>query len=1109
MIFIRKIILLIIIMLSHVAKADLSDSSRFDWMNSSILSFSPPCLEIPEFSGLNQTSKSLNLDQSGQWVPVGTEVQEGKLLQIKWSTEGVFKRPAKYRVMYRIDPRFQRPQLFIQTYDYSQNKYVSDFHHYKNGVLVSYQNVPEMTFSQRVKDYDDYFNFVNRNKIQVKKDDVVNVTIDDTGSFFGSTSEMNTELGSLDDISIVYTESALQNNRILYANAAKFCQYGITPTRPEYVINCLLSPLLSGEQNFWDVGSNNKTIEGRIYNAAFELSKSNLSSCPNSANGNDNDPMCYYDKGRGVEILVGGTVVKNITTKFVTSPFSGKSFFYHKSDTDGDLDFNTSWLIDGMYEYSSTIANSQFMKDWALFPDYLNFLQFVANNNSSYLMNFLHFGRYLFEVEVGNSVSAISMNDLNTIEVEYTITDSGSSVPSASTSGSSIERDFRSNASSSGFLWMRVMNPEGKLSGVVNAKIANYTGSTWFSDLVYGKLIEPLRTKFNELTLIIYSKLITNASFQGIARTMLVLYIIIYGLVFLAGAVQITVSDIVTRVIKIAVVVALFSEASWTFFNQNLFNVFTSGIDSLMTQVIGISSKADNPFGFVDPIFDKYTNGRVWGLLFIQLLQIHNGLTFFAIMTIYGILLYFKAVLEVVVGYCLAFLGLAVMVSIAPFFIVLILFERTKSIFDNWISIMFSYMIQPTMMLIFLLLIDQIMSDHVARTVVRACWDILIPIKIGLDLNHIGIPLSFSFELPFLPGIPFYVPQLVSISSISDFFGANGTIMKVATSTFLFYALCKLAAGVVDYVSLVVQYLTNVLAARQEGKLQQSENPIKDIIGDMDKVTKPITSIPSKLGKFAKEKLIDQKISHRHGPEDKGDADYSKFKPDRDSDDMVATVSKQDKGSSAVTEGTTESSQRESSKFRFGKGKGKTDSRTTSGNITLGANDDRAVRSDIQAPSDSGGKTKVDIAKTVPDKQSKIDLNKQGPGEALREHVEGKHLDQGKLSEPTREDQESSQRRDSVGEAEGMRPREEVVQEEQRREERPVDGGEQREREQVEEQRREERPDVDRNAPRAKEQAEEQRPESREESRERSDAVTDDRGQKTERRTSGKLTGDK
>lgn len=871
--FMRSLLLVLTLILQFPLTAIASE--RYGWMDTQMDALKGffGCVEVPVFAGLHQAKHTLNLDNSGNWVSTGIKVDKGKLLQIETLANGVLPRPAKYRVLYRIDPRFAVPQIFIQKFDFSAKKYLSDFHRFKGGQLLRYQDIAEMTFKQRIIDYNDYFNFNGRDKIPVKKGDVINITMDTTGKFFGSDSEMQSELFGIGTelLSIYTSTSSFPDNYIFYSNLSQFCD-----SLADKGINIFTSLF----QKFFCTRYLNLSVGWSSFigkmdeNIMTPTNWQQIPICPDKPNGNDNNPLCKYNLGRGMIFTVGGTEIKNETQKFINSPFTGKNFFYHKSDITGALEFKSPWNIEGMYS-----TDTQIMSKWASLQsvdDYYTFYAYINSIKPSLDMNFIYMGRYLMEVEIGNSSKVITPDDLKDLQIEYYISEKA--IPNSKTAGTPIGKSFRGNAYEDGFLWLRVINTNPDIIGNIQLKTANYTGTNWFSSVVYDNIIKPLREKFNGLSEVIYRKLISNAALQNIARLMLVLYIIIYGLMFLAGATQITVTDIVTRVLKIGVVLALFSETSWTFFSKNLFNVFIEGTEYLMTTVIGVTSSAGNVFGFIDPVIEKYINGNMWALLFIQLLQIHNGLTFFAIMTIYGILIFFRAVLQVIVGYCLAFLGLAVMISLAPFFIILILFERTKSMFDNWISTMFSQMIQPTILLIFLLLIDQIMGEVVTRTVVRACWDILIPIKIGLDLNHMSIPISFSFTLPFLPGIPFYVPEVRGIGAMTDFFFAPGTFSMLATSTFLFFALCKLADGLVDYVTLVVQYLTNVLAARQDGKLQRGMNPIKDITSDMEQLASPITGAAKGVGNFAKEKLIDQKVSRRAAKSDVGNIDYDSEK---------------------------------------------------------------------------------------------------------------------------------------------------------------------------------------------------------------------------------------
>jgi hypothetical protein len=60
-------------------------------------------------------------------------------------------------------------------------------------------------------------------------------------------------------------------------------------------------------------------------------------------------------------------------------------------------------------------------------------------------------------------------------------------------------------------------------------------------------------------------------------------------------------------------------------------------------------------------------------------------------------------------------------------------------------------------------------------------------------------------------------------------------------------------------------------------------------MGDIKKATSPVTSVPRKVASFAKEKFIDQKITHRE--KDKvGDPDYSGIKKNSSSGDSEGDI---------------------------------------------------------------------------------------------------------------------------------------------------------------------------------------------------------------------------
>ncbi|MDG1436435.1 MAG: type IV secretion system protein [Rickettsiaceae bacterium] len=834
-----------------------AEEDEDDWRNTSIDSLNKDfanCISLPEVIDTNTTTTVLDLSKDEQWIATGVHVTKDKLLEAKWNLSNITPRPKKYRVLYRIDPRFKDPQVFIKKYNPDDSTYHSWFHDYNSGDLLRYQVNEQLDFLNRIKLFSEYFADKEATTIPISKGDIVNITIDTQGKYWSNSSDMTGELGltvSGNPLSIIYTQSPIDNN-IIYSNTQRWCEaFSDAP-----------SNYCSQEGSVYKY--NDSYADWRTFEGMMDSSRipNNISSCAQYANGLDN-ALCYYDKSRGLAIKIDGTTIKSTEEQFINSSPDGKSFFYYTSNINGNLSFTTDWDIANMY--SNNYNESLLLKNWGGFgSDYADFSAAMNVQKDKFNMNHLYFGRYFLEVEVGNTFNPVSSGDLDAIQVEYMVLKSGESCSAQTESGTSIDKSYRSNAPESGYLCLRVLNPSPDIGGTIKVTTENYTGSTWFSDVIYGDLVQPLRSKFNDLTYIMYIGLVNNTTLRNIAYTMLSLYISIYGLMFLVGSVQITVTDIVTRVIKIAIIFALFSQTSWDFFNLYLFNVFVEGTDSLMTFVIGNTSRAGNVFGFIDTVFNKYTNSDIWFLLLIQFLQFYNGLTFFAIMTIYSLILYFKSLLEVIVGYCVAFLGLAVMISIAPLFIILILFERTKSIFDNWISTLFSYMIQPTLLLVFFLLIDQIISTQISHAVVESCWGSLIDISVAVDLKWLKLPMDLSFKIPGLNNIPFYIPNMSEVnasggvstgSGFNDALGAQGTLMKVATSSFTLFVLCKLIEGAVQYVELLTSVLTNVQAARQAGDLKSGSSAAQSITSDITTAASPITSrlapITNRIGRAA------------------------------------------------------------------------------------------------------------------------------------------------------------------------------------------------------------------------------------------------------------------
>lgn len=851
----KGLVLLILLNVSPV-KAD----DTFTWMSTNLPELKNlfGCLEIPEFTSFKTGKTSLDIANSGVWQSTGNNVEKGKSIKFSWVTTGITPQPRKYLVLYRIDPRFDKPQIFIKTYNYQTKQYEA-------GDFPAFTSNPEdkdlgaIAFP-KMQDYINYINFAGgRKKIRVEIGDVINLKFISPSSFFSAATKNNVltqELG-LNNIlaaSALYTNPTISggDNRILYGTADKICNI-LDPTRNNSFCE-------GSGVNTRYIGNNSMTLVGQAFTSSGAKSlMDQITVC--SYPINNNSAACYYQYGTDMAIKINSQIVKPAGTPLIEISGYMFPFLYYKSTIGGDLDFTTDLPISGMFDQSSK------MSDWLQFSDFNSFSTYI--NSVKWGAKFIHFGSYQFQIEIGNGDNTVSNVDLNNIKVEYLIAPSGTT-PDSSTSGRAIDQDFSTDAYQDGYLWLRVTNTNSYLpQGSIIVDYANYTGTTWFSDIIYNGAVKPITDQFKTFTENFYRKLLKNSAIQNIAKASLTLYVVIFGLMFVMGALKLTAQEVVTRIFKITIVAFLLQPESWDFFNKYLFSAFINGIDYFFRNVVGASSSQANVFGFIDPIFDKYTNGRVWGLLFIQLLQIQNGLAFIAIMTIYALILYFRAILEVIIGYIIAFIGMSVMISLAPFFIILMLFEKTKSLFDNWLSTLLSYVMQPTMLLIFFLLVDQILSEQLLKVVVRACWGTLIPIEIGFNLNHLGIPLSYSFTLPFLPGIPFFIPEVPTLTSANLLVHDTNTFLVLFTTALLFFSYCLMSYGLVNYVSIVVQQLTNVTPARIEGNNQPVSNSTESIMKDISSVAKPIGNAALAPARIFKDKVIDQNYQASK-PDNKG-----------------------------------------------------------------------------------------------------------------------------------------------------------------------------------------------------------------------------------------------
>ncbi len=270
----------------------------------------------------------------------------------------------------------------------------------------------------------------------------------------------------------------------------------------------------------------------------------------------------------------------------------------------------------------------------------------------------------------------------------------------------------------------------------------------------------------------IWQNLVGEGPYINYLRILLTLYIIFYGILFLLGTVQISQLDLIVRIAKISVIVALTSDSSWSYFNNNFFDLFINGSSSLINlfTASGFSGNTDagtSPFAFVDQIFQVLLfDYRTWLRILALTLASPLGLVY-GLLVLWGAMNYFLAIMESVIDYIMAILALSILLVLAPIFIPFVLFAVTRELFNGWIKFLFAFSIKPVVLLIGLNILSTMLLIVVLELFsFPICFGCAFPISFapfGDIINAINSVISIG---DFFFCIPWYKPW--GFSSVGD-----------------------------------------------------------------------------------------------------------------------------------------------------------------------------------------------------------------------------------------------------------------------------------------------------------------------------------------------------
>lgn len=227
-----------------------------------------------------------------------------------------------------------------------------------------------------------------------------------------------------------------------------------------------------------------------------------------------------------------------------------------------------------------------------------------------------------------------------------------------------------------------------------------------------------------------YKAIVQDTYFAATLQICLSIYIAFFGFSTLLGVVEISRKELLTRLIKLSLIIFFTTPTSWTFYNSIVVSFFQDGMNvlvSMFSDFVNAELDENNPiyiakmvspntdtnasrFSYVDTMiktmFSDNVTKKIWGLFF------ESFFGFIYIAAIYFLIGFFVYVMLVSAAvYVITLMKLIFVLALGPIFIAFSLFGQTEQMFKNWLGFIGARSLE--MIIFFLILYTFVMFiDH-------------------------------------------------------------------------------------------------------------------------------------------------------------------------------------------------------------------------------------------------------------------------------------------------------------------------------------------------------------------------------------------------------------
>ncbi|WP_374698372.1 type IV secretion system protein [Wolbachia endosymbiont (group B) of Limnophora tigrina] len=272
----------------------------------------------------------------------------------------------------------------------------------------------------------------------------------------------------------------------------------------------------------------------------------------------------------------------------------------------------------------------------------------------------------------------------------------------------------------------------------------------------------------------LYESFIKSSRTNTIRSTiisLLVLYIVLYTLYYFFGLTHVSIYEFLIICVKIGIITQLLQDGSWNFFYNNAFSIFVNTPKQLI-EIANFRGTTSNVFEFLDLPLNRFLSSHSVLLIVSLIFSGPLGIVSFCLV-IWGLITVSLSIFNALFSFITSIAIVALLLSLAPIFIICLLFAYTRQMFQNWVKNLARFAIHPVVLLIFISLISQVM-DYIIYSVFD--FEVCSTCILSIDLKIFNPCIFYGYASKYTPNITAMMAFVILGHAMKALVEASSTI---------------------------------------------------------------------------------------------------------------------------------------------------------------------------------------------------------------------------------------------------------------------------------------------------------------------------------------------